>query len=126
MTRILLALTLIVVMSPAFAINMNGFKGTPIALLNVDEKKAFRAAVVQVLNKLPDRTTIEWKAPKTSLSSKLTPLKSFDEGGLKCRETLIESDVQSQSHRGVYVFCKEIRGEWQFKQPVSKAAAKKK
>lgn len=109
-------------MSPAFAINMNGFKGAPIALLTAEEKKTFHTALVQVLNQSPDRTTVEWKASKTKLASRITPLKRFDEGQLRCRETLIESDAQSQSHRGVYVFCKDIKGEWQFKQPVSKAS----
>lgn len=126
MTRILLALTLIVAMSPAFAINMNDFKGTPIALLTVDEKKAFHTALVQVLNQSPDRTTVDWKASKTSLATRITPLKRFDEGQLMCRETVIESNVPDRQHHGSYVFCRNLKGEWQFKQPVSKAAAKKK
>ena len=124
--RILLALTLVVVAGPAFAINMNGFKGTPIALLTAEEKKAFHAALVQVLDQVPDRASVDWKASRTKLASRITPVKTFDEGQLRCRETLIESSAQKGQHHATYVFCRNVKGEWQFRKPVAKAAEKKK
>jgi len=125
-TRILLALTLVVVMCPAFAINMNGFNGTPIALLAADEKKAFHAALVQVLDQVPDRASVDWKASRTKLASRITPVKTLDEGQLRCRETLIESNAQKGQHHATYIFCRNVKGEWQFRKPAAKAAEKKK
>ena len=109
----------------AWAIDMNGFKDTPIAQLFADEKKAYHTALVQVLNQVPDRASVDWKASRTKLASRITPVKSFDEGQLRCRETLIESNAQKGQHHATYVFCRNVKGEWQLRKPVSKAGTKK-
>ena len=44
MTRIILPLALIIVMSPAWALNMSGFKDAPITRLTGEELKAFRSS----------------------------------------------------------------------------------
>jgi len=105
MTRIILPLALMVVMDPAWALNMSGFKDAPITRLTGEELKAFRAAVMKVLNETPEGTTVEWKAPKTPFVSKITPRKSFTDGKQECREATIESDARDLLQRGLYTFC---------------------
>jgi surface antigen len=117
MKRIFLPLALMVVMSPAWAINMSGFKDAPITRLTGEELKAFRAAVMKTLDETPDGVTVEWKAEKTKFTSKITPRKSFTDGKLPCREATIESDARDRYQRGLYSFCKAANGEWQFKTP---------
>ena len=124
MTRIILPLALIIVMSPAWALNMSGFKDAPITRLTGEELKAFRAAVMKVLNETPEGTTVEWKAPKTPFVSKITPKKSFTDGKQQCREATIESDARDRYQRGLYTFCKQANGEWQFKIPGAKSKPK--
>ena len=124
MTRIILPLALIVVMSPAWALNMSGFKDAPITRLTGEELKAFRAAVMKVLNETPEGTTVEWKAPKTPFVSKITPMKSFTDGKQQCREATIESDARDLLQRGLYTFCKQANGEWQFKIPGARPKTK--
>ena len=124
MTRIILPLALIVVMSPAWALNMSGFKDAPITRLTGEELKAFRAAVMKVLNETPEGTTVEWKAPKTPFVSKITPKKSFTDGKQQCREATIESDARDLLQRGLYTFCKQANGEWQFKIPGARPKTK--
>jgi surface antigen len=124
MIRMILPLALIVVMSPALALNMSGFKDAPITRLSGEELKAFRAAVMKTLDGTPDGTTVEWKAAKTKFTSKITPTRSFTDGRLKCREATIESDAHDRFQRGVYSFCKAANGEWQFKTPGAKSKAK--
>jgi surface antigen len=124
MIRTLVALTLLVVMYPASALNMSGFKDAPITRLTGDELKAFRAAVMKVLDETPEGTTVEWKAPKTRFVSKITPTKSFTDGKQQCRQATIESDARDLLQRGVYTFCKQANGEWQFKIPAKKRKAK--
>ena len=126
MKNYLIMLALFGPAAQAWAIDMNGFKGTPIAQLSADEKKAFHTALVQVLNQVPDRASVDWKAPRTKFASRITPVKSFDEGQLRCRETLIESSAQKGQHHATHVFCRNVKGEWQFRKPVAKAAEKKK
>jgi len=124
MTRMIFPLALIVVMSPAWALNMSGFKDAPITRLTGEELKAFRAAVMKALDEAPEGKTIEWKAPKTTFTSKITPTRSFTDGKLPCREATIESDARDRFQRGLYVFCKAANGEWQFKTPGARPKAK--
>ena len=124
MTRMIFPLALIVVMSPVWALNMSGFKDAPITRLTGEELKAFRAAVMKALDEAPEGKTIEWKAPKTPFVSKITPTKSFTDGKLPCREATIESDARDRYQRGLYTFCKQANGEWQFKIPGARSKAK--
>ena len=124
MIRILLAATLAIVVFPAWALNMSGFKEAPITRLSADEVKEFRAAVMKALDDGADGATVEWKAPKTKFVSKITPQKSFADGKSKCREATIESDSHDRFQRGLYTFCKGQKGDWQFKFPAGKTQAK--
>jgi len=117
MIRMIFPLALMIVMSPAWALNMSGFKDAPITRLTGEELKAFRAAVMKALDEAPEGKTIEWKAPQTPFVSKITPVKSFTDGKLQCREATIESDARDLHQRGRYAFCKAANGEWQFKSP---------
>jgi surface antigen len=120
----ILPLALIAVMSPAWALNMSGFKDAPITRLTGEELKAFRAAVMKVLDDGSEGATVEWKAPKTPFTSKITPTKSFTDGKQQCREATIESDARDRFQRGRYTFCKQANGEWQFRIPTSKPKTK--
>jgi surface antigen len=122
MTRFALLLALALAAPAALALNMNGFKEAPLTRLTKDELKAFRAAVMKVLDEAPDGAMVEWKAPKTRFVSRITPRSSFTEGKLKCREAVVESDAHDRFQRGLYSFCKQANGEWQFK---PRPAAKK-
>ena len=124
MTRIFLSLLALMLAVPALALNMSGFKDAPITRLTGEELKAFRAAVMKILDETPDGATVEWKAEKTRFVSKITPLKSFKDGTTPCREATVESDAQDRFQRGVYTFCKQANGEWQFKIPASKPKTK--
>jgi surface antigen len=106
---------------PALALNMSGFKDAPITRLTGEELKAFRAAVMKVLDETPEGQTVEWKAPKTPFVSKITPARSFTDGKRQCRDATIESDARDRFQRGLYTFCKQPNGEWQFSLPASRS-----
>jgi surface antigen len=116
MCRKLLLLALLAA-GPAWSLNMSGFKDAPITRLTGEELKAFRAVVMKALDEAPEGTTIEWKAPKTPFVSKVSPGRRFTDGKLPCREATIESDARDLLQRGVYTFCKQANGEWQFRLP---------
>jgi surface antigen len=124
MNRLLIVLALAGFAAQAWALNMSGFKDAPITRLTGEELKAFRAAVMKVLDETPEGTTVEWKAPKTRFVSKITPTKSFTDGAQQCREATIESDARDLLQRGRYTFCKQANGEWQFKFPAAKSKVK--
>ena len=124
MNRFLIVLALVGIAAPAWALNMSGFKDAPLTRLTGEELKAFRAAVMKVLDETPEGTTVEWKAPKTPFTSKITPRKSFTDGKQQCREATVESDAHDLLQRGLYTFCKQANGEWQFRIPTSKSKGK--
>jgi surface antigen len=117
MKKILLVLVLAAFPVPALAVNMSGFKEAPITRLSGEELKAYRAVVMKTLNETPDGATVEWKAPKTRFSSRITPQKTFADGKRQCRETVVESDAHDRFQRGLYTFCKTEKGDWEFKSP---------
>jgi surface antigen len=102
---------------------MSGFRDAPITRLSADELKEFRAFVMKTLDATADGTMVEWKAPKTPFTSKVTPLKTYTGGKTPCRDATIESDARDRFQRGRYTFCKEPNGEWQFARPPAKPKA---
>ena len=117
----LLLLALLSAAGPAVALNMSGFKDAPFTRLTGEELKEFRAALMKVLDEAPEGTTVEWKAPKTPFVSKITPRKSFTDGKRQCRDATVESDARDLFQRGVYTFCKQANGEWQFTIPAARS-----
>jgi surface antigen len=119
MKKTIIAFVLAVIAVPAGAVNVNIFKDAPITRLNADEVKEFRAAVIKTLNEGADGTTVEWKAPKTEFTSKITPQNRYTDGKFQCRDTVVQSDAHDRSQRGRYTFCKGEKGDWRFRNPSS-------
>jgi len=102
--------------APAWALNESFLKDAPVSRLSEEEFKAFWAFVMKTLDTAPNGKTVEWKAAKTTFTSKLTPQKDFTDGALKCRELTIDSDSRDRQMRGLYGFCKKGK-DWEFKTP---------
>ena len=124
MIKRIFALAVLAAACPVWALNMTGFKDAPLTRLTGEELKAFRAAVMKTLDETPEGTTVEWKAPKTRFVSKITPGRSFSDGKQQCREATVESDAHDLYQRGVYTFCKQANGDWQFRTPGTKTKPK--
>lgn len=99
--------------APAFAVNVNVFKDAPISSLKPEEVKVFIDTIRKTLDASPDGSTVEWKAPQTGFTSKITPLKSFSQDQRKCRDATIESETHNRFQRGTYTFCKRDGAQWQ-------------
>ena len=122
--RIVFAIAAALLAAPVLALNWNVLKDAPISRLNEDEVRSFRAVVLKILDEAPDGTTVEWKAPKTAFTSKITPLNRFDDAGMKCRDATVESDSQDRHMRGRYTFCKKGKDDWEFKTPTARRPGK--
>jgi len=117
MSRILLGLIAAALAGATFAINMSGFNDAPLTRLTQPELEQFRAFVEKSLDDIADGKTVEWKAPKTQFTSKITPEKSFTDAGRRCRNVTIDSKSRDRQMRGLYMFCKVGTGEWEFRLP---------
>jgi surface antigen len=102
--------------APAWAMNDSFLKDAPISRLSEDELKVFWDFAMNTLDTTPDGATVEWKATKTTFTSKLTLQRTFTDGGLKCRGVTIDSDSGDRQARGLYTFCKKGK-DWEFKSP---------
>jgi surface antigen len=123
MTRngIAAAVAAIFLVAPAWAVNESSLlKDAPVSRLSEAEFKAFWAFAMNALDTTPDCTTVEWKAPKTTFTGKLTLQRSFTEGALKCREVIVDTDSRDRQMRALYALCKKGK-DWVFKTPSARA-----
>ena len=119
---VLIALSLFA--TPAFALNMSAFRDAPITRLSQDELKAFSATILKTLDTAPDGTTVEWNAPKTPFSSKITTGRTVTDSKRTCRDATIESEAKDRFQRGTYSFCKTAKGQWQLRSNDTKSGKK--
>ena len=120
------AIAALLLTSPAMAASMvNVFQDAPITRLKADEVKQFEAFIHKALNDGKEGETREWKAPKTEFTSKVTPGKNFEDGKLKCREIVVDSEAHDRAQRGRYTFCKTEKGAWVFTSPTKPQTVKK-
>jgi surface antigen len=110
------AIAAIFLSAHAWAVNDSFLKDAPVSRLTEEEFKVFWAFTMNALNTTPDGTTVEWRATKTTFTSKLTMRRSFTDGTLKCREVTIDSDSHDRQMRGLYEFCKRGK-DWEFRTP---------
>jgi len=121
----LAAVAAMMVAGTALAQNWNAFKDVPISRLTEAELKDYLAFLGKTLESTPEGTSVEWKAPKTTFTSKVTPLKSYTEAGQQCREATIESETRDLHQRGRYTLCKNAKGTWLIKTPTPSGQRKK-
>lgn len=114
----LLALSLLV--APAYALNMSVLKDAPMTRLNADELKTFTTVIMDTLENGPDGATVEWSAPKTRFTSRITPGAVTTDAKRTCRNATIESEAKDRFQRGTYSFCKAAGGKWQLSAQDSK------
>jgi surface antigen len=110
------AIAVMFFVAPAWALNESFLKDAPISRLSEDEFKAYWGFLMKTLDATPDGKTVRWKAPKTTFTSEITLRRSFDDGGLKCREAKVASDSGDRQMSGVYQLCKKGK-DWEFRSP---------
>ena len=120
MNRILLGLVAAALAGTAYAVNMSGFMDAPATRLSQPELEQFKAFVEKSLDDVADGKTVEWTAPKTQFTSRITPEKSFTDAGRRCRNVTIDSKSRDRHMRGLYMLCKVSNGEWEFRLPGGK------
>ncbi|MGZ5089603.1 MAG: hypothetical protein ACXWCY_30525 [Burkholderiales bacterium] len=118
--RIAAGAALVVFAVFAHAFNMSFLNDSPVTRLTAEELKQYTAFTLKALDEAPDGTTVEWRAPKSQFTSKITLERTFTEANLTCRDARIEADARDRHSRGTYTFCK-VKGVWTFKIPDAKS-----
>ncbi len=127
MRKIALAVFAAAFAATAPAANWKVFQDAPITRMNAKDLSAFKAAVIQTLDKGENGRTVNWSGEEPGVHSQLTPLKSYEMQGLNCRDIRIETEAKELAARGTYTLCKGAKGEWGFKtSPKTSASVKPK
>lgn len=117
MKRLLAGLIAVALAGAVYAANMGVFMEAPITRLTQPELATFKSFVEKLLSEAPNGKTVEWTAPKTKFTSKITLRKSFTDAGRRCREIRVASDSGDRQMAGVYMLCEVSAGNWEFRLP---------
>ena len=98
--------------TPSRAANMWFMKDTPYGHFNKEDHKMFRAALRAALEEGTEGQARSWSNPKTEAGGEITPLKSFERAGMKCRRAALSSKAKGRTASGEYNFCRNADGKW--------------
>lgn len=97
---------------PATSANLGFLKDTPISRFNKADMDMLNATLDLALESSPDGTASEWKNEKTGSSGTITPQKSLETGGKKCREVLVVNQHKTLKGEGTYTLCRVAEKKW--------------
>ena len=98
---------------PAHAINMRFLAETPYAQFSPADKKTMKANVERALDETADGATLDWRNEASGASGSITPQRSFERDGRKCRELRIQNTFRTRRGDGLHTFCQDPAGTWQ-------------
>ena len=109
LTAALLALAAV----PSWALNTQFLTETPYAKFSKEDKRVLKQNVETALAESGDGQTTEWKNEVSGASGTLTPRKSFERDGRKCREMEVSNRYKTLQGQGTFTFCQDKFGKWQ-------------
>ncbi len=98
---------------PAHALNTQFLSETPYAKFSKEDKKTLRANVGRALDETADGAVLDWKNEASGAGGSISPQKSFERDGRKCREALVRNTFKTLKGEGSYTFCRDAAGKWQ-------------
>jgi surface antigen len=100
----------------AHAQYLNTLANSPMSHFNDADNKLFMANLDKALAQGADGVTLTWKNERTPAAGSVTPQKSFESKGMKCRELLIANSYKTLKGEGVHTFCQNSAGKWKLVQ----------
>jgi surface antigen len=107
---------LALVAASAWALNTQFLKETPYAKFSKEDKRLLMQSIDKALAESGDGQTTEWKNEVSGASGALTPQKSFERDGRKCREMEVRNRYKTLHGQGNFTFCQDKAGKWQLAQ----------
>ena len=96
----------------ASAATMGYAKDSPIGKFNEEDMALFQGASQKALNEAADGEIVEWKNASTGSAGSISPLKSFERGGLKCRSVRVKNQHKSLRGSQTATMCRQSDGAW--------------
>jgi surface antigen len=92
--------------------NLAFFKDAPIEKMTKEDLALLMKNSNEALNRNADGETSGWTNPKTGASGTATPLRTFTQKGMKCRETEYTNHAGGFNGGGKFTLCRVPNGEW--------------
>ena len=118
---ILQVILLCLLSSSVFAVNLRFLQYSPVEYFTDEGWRLMRETVQQALNKESNGATVEWENSDTKASGSITPLKTFTDNDMPCRETKVFNSAKKQTGTSTFIFCKKGEDEiWKLASPPRK------
>ena len=92
--------------------NMGFLRDSPIQRMTSEDTAMMMRNSNEALNRNADGETSGWSNPKTGASGTATPLKTFTQKGMKCREIQYTNHAGGFNGGGTFTQCRVASGEW--------------
>jgi surface antigen len=114
-TFVLLACGALIAAS-AQAYDLQFLTKTPYANFSKEDKKLLMQNIDKALDEGKEGDTVAWNNDSTGAAGTITPEKSFERDGRKCRAVRIHNTFKTLKGEGSYNFCQDKNGKWQLAQ----------
>jgi surface antigen len=92
--------------------NMRFLKDAPIDKMTREDTELMLKNSNEALSRNADGETSGWANPKTGASGTATPLRSFTQKGMKCREAQYTNHASGLNGGGKFTLCRVADGSW--------------
>jgi surface antigen len=97
---------------PVHAQNMGFLRDSPIQRMTAKDQKLMMQNSTEALNRNADGETSGWSNSKTGASGTATPLRTFTQKGMKCREVRYTNHAGGFNGDTTFNLCRVASGEW--------------
>lgn len=108
----IIAVCLFGITAVATASNVRWLQDSAMSNMTDADMEVLRAAARNVLNYGPDGEAKRWENKETGAKGVLTPLRSFEQDGMFCRQLEAFNEVKGASGRSVFNFCQQEDDTW--------------
>jgi surface antigen len=92
--------------------NMGFLRDSPIQRMTKEDTVMMMRNSSEALNRNANGETSGWSNPKTGASGTATPLRTFTQKGMKCRETRYTNHAGGFNGDSTFTLCRVASGEW--------------
>lgn len=94
---------------------LNELANSPVSRFSPEDNRLFLAAIDKALSDNADGAPLAWQNDKTPARGNVTPQRSFESGGMRCRDLLIANRYGSRTSQSVHTFCRDAAGAWKLR-----------
>lgn len=100
---------------PVRAQIVNQLAASPISRFSAADNRLLLGAIDKALSENADGAALAWKSDASPARGSVTPRRSFESGGMTCRDLLIATQYRSRSAQSMHTFCRDASGAWKLR-----------